>query len=66
MLRVGHEVRYAITAQAVAYGIQWALAALVFSLWWGRSLAQRRSLEHRQRRAASSCAWPCSAWPPDW
>ncbi|MGA7524223.1 MAG: CPBP family intramembrane glutamic endopeptidase [Acidobacteriaceae bacterium] len=36
--RVGHEVRYAITAQAVAYGIEWALAALVFSLWWGRSL----------------------------
>lgn len=40
ILRVGHEVRYAITAQAVAYGIQWALAALVFSLWWGRSLAR--------------------------
>ncbi|HEX3987043.1 MAG TPA: type II CAAX endopeptidase family protein [Acidobacteriaceae bacterium] len=40
MLRVGHEVRYAISAQAVAYGIQWALAALVFSLWWGRSLAR--------------------------
>jgi CAAX protease family protein len=38
--RVGHEVRYAITAQAVAYGIQWALAAGVFSLWWGRSLAR--------------------------
>ncbi|HEY1808171.1 MAG TPA: CPBP family intramembrane glutamic endopeptidase [Acidobacteriaceae bacterium] len=39
MLRVGHEIHYAITAQAVAYGIQWALAALVFSLWWGRPLA---------------------------
>ena len=38
ILRVGHEVSYAITAQAVAYGIQWGLAALVFSLWWGRSL----------------------------
>ena len=40
ILRVGHEVRYAITAQAIAYGIEWALAALVFSLWWGRSLAR--------------------------
>jgi hypothetical protein len=40
ILRVGHEVRYAITAQAIAYGIQWALAALVFSLWWGRSLTR--------------------------
>lgn len=40
MLRMGHEVRYAIGAQAVAYGIQWALAALVFTLWWGRSLAK--------------------------
>jgi uncharacterized protein len=40
ILRMGHEVRYAISAQAVAYGIQWALAALVFSLWWGRSLAR--------------------------
>lgn len=38
ILRVGHEVSYAITAQAAAYGIQWALAALIFSLWWGRSL----------------------------
>ena len=38
--RVGHEVRYAITAQAVAYGFEWALAALVFSLWWGRSLTR--------------------------
>ncbi|HZZ38748.1 MAG TPA: CPBP family intramembrane glutamic endopeptidase [Acidobacteriaceae bacterium] len=40
IFRVGHEVRYAIGAQAIAYGIQWALAALVFSLWWGRSLAR--------------------------
>lgn len=40
MLRMGHEVRYAIGAQAIAYGIEWALAALVFSLWWGRSLAK--------------------------
>ena len=40
ILRMGHEVRYAISAQAVAYGIQWGLAALVFSLWWGRSLAR--------------------------
>jgi uncharacterized protein len=40
IFRVGHEVRYAIGAQAIAYGIQWAFAALVFSLWWGRSLAR--------------------------
>jgi len=38
ILRVGHEVSYAITAQAAAYGIQWGLAALVFSLWWSKSL----------------------------
>jgi membrane protease YdiL (CAAX protease family) len=38
ILQVGHEVSYAITAQAIAYGIQWTLAALVFSLWWGRSM----------------------------
>jgi CAAX protease family protein len=35
-----HEVSYLISAQAAAYGIQWALAALVFSLWWGRSLVR--------------------------
>lgn len=40
MLRMGHEVRYAIGAQAIAYGIEWGLAALVFLLWWGRSLAK--------------------------
>lgn len=40
MVRMGHEVRYAIAAQAVAYGVQWGLAVLVFSLWWGRSLLQ--------------------------
>ena len=38
ILQVGHEVGYAITAQGIAYGIEWCLAALIFSLWWGRSL----------------------------
>jgi len=38
--RMGREFRYAITMQAVVYGVQWALAALVFGLWWGRSLTE--------------------------
>lgn len=40
ILRVGHQVSYAISAQAAAYGIQWGLAALVFSLWWRTSFAR--------------------------
>ncbi len=38
--RMGREFRYAITLQAVVYGVQWVLAGIVFWLWWGRSLAQ--------------------------
>ena len=38
MLQMGREVRYAIVMQGAAYGVEWGLAALVFSLWWGRSL----------------------------
>lgn len=37
--RMAHEVRFAIATQAIAYGVQWALAAILFGLIWGRSLA---------------------------
>jgi membrane protease YdiL (CAAX protease family) len=33
-----HSVAWAIAAQAVWYVELWAVAALVFALWWGRSL----------------------------
>ncbi len=37
---LAHDVTFAIVMQAVSYGIVWGLAALVFSLWWGRSFLQ--------------------------
>lgn len=40
MSRMSHEVRYAIATQGISYGVEWGLAALVFSLMWGRSLAE--------------------------
>jgi membrane protease YdiL (CAAX protease family) len=36
--RLTHSVAWMITAQAIWYVELWALAILVFSLWWGRSL----------------------------
>jgi len=33
-----HNVVYAMSMQAAWYAVQWALAALVFSLWWHRSM----------------------------
>lgn len=38
--RMAREFRYAITLQAIVYGVQWSLAGAVFWLWWGQSLAQ--------------------------
>jgi len=35
--QIAHNVTYAISGQAVGYALLWALAALVFSLWWHRS-----------------------------
>jgi hypothetical protein len=35
-----HNIVEAMSMQAAWYGVQWALAALVFGVWWGRSLAQ--------------------------
>lgn len=40
MEHVQHEVRYAIAIQAIWYIVLWALAALVFWLWWQRPLLQ--------------------------
>ncbi len=40
MEQIGRNVIYAICMQAAIYGVLWALAALVFSLWWGRSFAR--------------------------
>jgi membrane protease YdiL (CAAX protease family) len=37
---IGREIRYAIATQAIVYGIQWALAGFVFTMWWGRSMLQ--------------------------
>jgi uncharacterized protein len=42
-LLIGHmakEVTYMVGAQAVWYGLQWGLAALIFTLWWHRSMLQ--------------------------
>lgn len=36
--RVSHEIRFAIAAQGIVYGVQWALAGFVFTLWWGQSM----------------------------
>lgn len=38
--RVAHNVAWALAAQAVWYVELWAVVALVFALWWGRSLFQ--------------------------
>jgi membrane protease YdiL (CAAX protease family) len=40
MQQIGQNVIYAISMQAAIYAVLWALAALVFSLWWGRSFAK--------------------------
>jgi len=40
MQEIGRNVMYAISMQAAIYLVLWALAALVFSLWWDRSFAQ--------------------------
>lgn len=37
---IGRNVIYAIAMQAAIYVVLWGLAALVFSLWWGRSFAR--------------------------
>ena len=39
MHEIGRNVMYAISMQAAIYLVLWALAALVFSLWWDRSFA---------------------------
>ena len=36
---IGRDVLYAVSMQAAIYAVLWALAALVFSLWWDRSFA---------------------------
>jgi hypothetical protein len=40
MQEIGRNVMYAISMQAAIYIVLWALAALVFSLWWNRSFAE--------------------------
>lgn len=40
MQQIGQNVIYAISMQAAIYLVLWALAALVFSLWWDRSFAK--------------------------
>jgi uncharacterized protein len=37
---IARNVMYAISMQAASYAVLWALAALVFSLWWDRSFAK--------------------------
>jgi membrane protease YdiL (CAAX protease family) len=37
---IAHNVMYAISLQAAIYIVLWALAALVFTLWWDRSFAR--------------------------
>lgn len=49
---IAHDVTFAIVMQAVSYGIVWGLAALVFSLWWGR-----RFLEGIHWNAATARRW---------
>jgi membrane protease YdiL (CAAX protease family) len=40
MGQIGQNVIYAISMQAAIYLVLWALAALVFTLWWDRPFAQ--------------------------
>ena len=40
MQEIGHNVMYAISMQAAIYLVLWALAALVFALWWDCSFAK--------------------------
>ena len=40
MAQIGQNVIYAISMQAAIYLVLWALAALVFTLWWDRPFAQ--------------------------
>jgi len=35
---IAKEIRYAISTQAIVYGVQWALATFVFGLWWGQPM----------------------------
>jgi len=39
MPQIGRNVMYAVSMQAAIYAVLWALAALIFSLWWNRSFS---------------------------
>lgn len=36
MARMTHEIPWLMAAQAVAYGLEWALAVIIFTVWWNR------------------------------
>lgn len=40
MAQIAHEVRYAIGIQAIWYLVLWALAAMVFAIWWRKPLTE--------------------------